>query len=1616
MLGLLLSACNSPSEPTPAESVSQSLNQQAAEVDFKILDISEYPYENRTALRVFLSVPVDAKIDFNRHLRVSNKSGQPVDGHWILSKGDRQLLFPGIEPDQEYNVQVFKGLVAITAKTLAADEHKNIHTRSLPAFVDFASDGSLIPAELVQGLPVVAVNVQQVDVDFYRVTNEKISQFLDDWSGHASSTSAWGAEEYTDYADLVYSARFDLNPPANQRYTTHLDIKNIKTLNTPGVYLVVMKAAGQYDDYQITYFTISDIGLHVHDLSDELNVYVSSLATGKAIADVELSFLDRQGQVLAVLHSNKQGSAQLRLIQDKARVLVAKQGQHLSVLNLKRAALDLSEFAVQGKSYQPLELFVYGPRDLYRPGEKVYFNGLLRNEDGKKVAVPPLKAILKRPGGQAMHYFTWQADKTGLYQYEFTLPRQARTGEWQLDIAMPDGNSAVYSFSVEDFMPERMALQLGTTEQSKWIFKEQALEVAVEGRYLYGAPAKGNKVSSSVSLQANRQPIKQFKDFLFGVADAKIPYSAYDSIGNDIRLDSQGKGQLVVDSKWTAVSNTPVNIALSTSLYETGSRAINRFVNYTYWPQETLFGIKAVSDLDALTANSEVEFAFINARHDGQLTATAAEVTLIHEQRDYYWANTGNGWEQKYTENNSPVFVQTVQLTDKQPNTLKLPVQQGQYLLQISNPETGQLSSYRFQVGYQWDELTAQSARPDRVRLQWDKPAYLPGDIAKLKIISPHAGNGFVVIESSKQALWFARINVPAKGMTLAIPVDESWHRHDIYATSVVFKAGDVQQKITPNRAVGVLHLKLDREPRTLQLEVTTETEKIQPETTLTTQIKLLNAKADETVYVTLAAVDVGALSMSHFVTPKPQKYFWEQRRYAIDQHDLYGNIVEIMDAGLSKARFGGDAAEDDGTMPRTDVKIVSLFTGPVKLDQHGVASIPLDIPDFNGKLRLMALAYSDNRFGAAENYITVAAPIVAEAALPRFLAGNDRSIFTLDMLNQSGVTQTLTITIDSTGPVKLKATTQTIVLQDQQKQILRFPLQAEQQFAQATINLHITNGEQAKQAIDIKRQWPLAVRPAYPAIHQVIHRQIPAHKSQRIKVPLQPFLLNSTQATLTLSAQPPLNIAEQLSELLAYPYGCLEQTTSTSYPWLFLNAQRMQQFKLNTLTVAGEALDLSQQTAQINRSIIRLAGMQLSNGSFGLWGSDSHEERWLTAYVSDFLLDARENGFAVPEPLLSKALTRLLYYVNYSGWRYTEANSPYPEHSRFAYQAYAAYVLARLNRAPLGSLRTLYDHHKQEAKSGLPLVHLGLALLKQGDTSRGNIAIQQGIAMKRNARLYLADYGSPLRDLSLMTYLVNKYHIAGTEQVLPKLNSVLSNRQYLSTQERNALFLVAIELANHADKAWSATLQLPKTKLTLTQNKAYQQTYKASDIPAHITVKSAHEQALFLQMAVNGYPNKAPAVEESTFQSKRNYYSLKGELVDLAHLSVGELVLVHVQVKANAHIKQALVVDLIPAGFELENQNLANSMPIADLPFSIEGEKVSDIFYYSRLDYQEYRDDRYIAALDMQEGEVSDLFYLVRMVTPGTYTVPPVYVEDMYRPYIRGIGKSEQMAKISEK
>ena len=159
-----------------------------------------------------------------------------------------------------------------------------------------------------------------------------------------------------------------------------------------------------------------------------------------------------------------------------------------------------------------------------------------------------------------------------------------------------------------------------------------------------------------------------------------------------------------------------------------------------------------------------------------------------------------------------------------------------------------------------------------------------------------------------------------------------------------------------------------------------------------------------------LAAVDEAVLKLTEFDSPAPEKYYYGKRQLGVELRDLYGRLIDARANAVGVLRSGGDsfAKRSVAGLPDKSSKVVALFSGIVRLDGDGAARIPFDIPDFQGQLRLMAVAFSAHKLGSGIASMTVRDPVVTTVSLPRFLAPGDMARIGVTINNLEGARRRL--------------------------------------------------------------------------------------------------------------------------------------------------------------------------------------------------------------------------------------------------------------------------------------------------------------------------------------------------------------------------------------------------------------------------------------------------------------------------------------------------------------------------------------------------------------------------------------------------------------------------------
>ncbi|MCF7220226.1 alpha-2-macroglobulin family protein [Lysobacter sp. TLK-CK17T] len=1581
---------------------------------------SAYPdhHDEQLAIALEFTQPLVGSQDFDELIAVANDKGAVVSGSWVLGDDGKVLRFPHVEAGKDYKVTIRAGLTAAAGDRLDGEVVKTVHTGPLAPVVGFASQGSVLPARDSRGLPVVSVNVPEVDVEFLRVREKSLPKFFSEYQ-RGGRRGSWELDaDYGDntplgeLAESVYVNRFVLGGKPNERVLTYLPLQDIKELQEPGLYFAVMKRVGRYSDqYETAFFTVSDLGLHARAYKDKLFVHTASLANGAPVSGTGLRILDAKGEPVLKGETDRHGNAMLEYRLDAGHVLVAERGGDVSMLPFNQPALDLSEFAVSGREQAWFDVFAWSGRDLYRPGETVRVSALLRDQDGRPLkggdaggtggAKQPLYVRYVQPDGKILIETALAPDPQGYVRHEQAIPADAATGRWKVEFRSdPASKEAVQGMTlrIEEFLPERMKLDLDSPQDV--LRPGEPFKLEATGAYLYGAAAAGNRFTAKLAVAVDQHPIEGLPGWFFGDPTVQLPREAKEVV--DAKLADDGTFAQDIALPAEAKPTTPIAAIVSGSLFETGGRSVNRSLKRVLWPADALVGVRPLfDDKEGTDANANAGFELGRFGVDGKpRPVKGLRVTLVREHRDYHWNyDDEDGWDYDFTRRFEDIETREVE-AGATPLKLHFPVEWGDYRIDVFDPATQLTTRYPFTAGWSWnDDNRGLDARPDKVKLSLDKTGYRAGDTLRVTLTPPHEGRGLVMVESDRM-LFVKGVEVKS-GSTVEVPVTEDWERHDVYVTALVFRGGSAPSKVTPARAVGVAHVPMDRKDRKVAVGLVAP-ELMRPERDMPVTVSVPQL-AGKDAWVTVSAVDVGILNITRFPVPDAAAHFFAQRRLGVDAYDVYGRVIESFDGSLARIRFGGDMALQplaQARRPTARVQTVDLFAGPVKLDGKGNARIALPVPDFNGTLRVSALVYAGGHYGSHDRETIVRAPVLAEASLPRVLAPGDRSKLTLDVQNFTGKPGTFKVRVDGIGPVSVADGGRSVELKVDGKTTLDFPLTAREGYDVARVRVRVEGN-----GYKVDRSYDLPVRPAWPSVLRARTRVLDELAAIQLDPALAEGLMpGSVTARLSVSALPPIPFASALEGALKYPYGCAEQTTSKGYAALELDD--------GTARMLGiEGLDATKRRNRMEGAFARLAGMQISSGHFSMWGDGDYVNPIITPYIVEFLLDARDAGFAVPDAMLQKALKVLSEDLLSGGPPFFGYDRR--EHLKFAYKAYAGYALARVNRAPLGTLRAMYDNDRDKSLTGLPLVHLGLALSLQGDKARGARAVAAGFDRDSAARpSYLGDYGSRLRDDALMIALVHEHDLARPEYDARAvdLGRELDARRnrgwlWLSTQEQVALARLGKALMADQGNRVSGEWRVGEETATAAAARYIGRDFDHTRLMSGIRFTPEGKTPLYANLEVAGVPRDAPAADESVIKVTRRWYTTEGKPWSGGTLEEGDVLIAAVSIVADRDMPDALLTDLLPAGLEIENFNLGDAKQWADVV--VDGITLSEREDAAEIRYEEYRDDRYVAALKLDRGDTDRVFYMVRAVTPGTYAVPPSLVEDMYRPDLRGIGRA---------
>ncbi len=1577
---------------------------------FQVDFVEQQTIDQQDCIAVGFSQALDSREDMNLCFSITLEDGEPVSGGWVLAKDGRRVYFTNIQPDTAYSISVEKTIKSRSGNTLEETGVYTVTTRPVEPMISFGGQGYVLASGLSRGLPVDTVNIDQADIDFFRVKPDKIHVFRKHFT-RDKRLYYHESQDLKKISDLVYSGRWDLAIKKNLRTRVNIPIDHIRELGAPGLYFAVIQGAGLYDyGYSSTFFSITSLGIQVRKYSNSLECYVQSLETGKPLRKIQIQGFTANGKESFTGGTDKTGHWRFTGDTEQIALVTVSRKNDITFLPLDTPALDLSLFALGERPFRPVEFFVYGPRNLYRPGETLVLDGLLRDYDGKMVDSLPVRAQIFQPDGRMVHEFVWKGDDFGHFFYTYGLSPNALTGQWKIVFSAGGANLGEYQFLVAEFLPERMALTLDNPRgQTDILMKDQDLGIQVQGDYLYGAKAAGCRADALLHVAPVRELFHdQWPGFAFGSYKDLLNQSFSMS---SISLDSQGRGTLSMNCQWDQIQS-PHRISANVSLYDTGGRPVTRNRFWQVWPAKTLAGVYCGAKDGRVRENSTADFQIITVDQTGKLVPVKGlSVSLIREYREYFWEFANDQWQWKWSSRFVPVDSLSVDSLANAPVKVSFPVEYGGYRLDVTNPETGLVSSCDIWAGWQPEGAEKQNLnRPDRVDLTLDRQSYSSGDQVKVTVKAPEGGRGYLFVEAGTNQKTIP-VNLPPEGKTISFPLEPEWNRHDIYISALILRPGENKAAPLPKRSVGLVRLPLNRENRKLSVDIQFPS-KIRPgrRVSVPVQVKTPDGKIPEQAFVTLAAVDTGILNLTHFTTPDPFDFFFQGRQYPVEIFDMYQRLITPNDGPWGKQRFGGDAPAlaRGGDRPATDVRILAIHAKAVPVDESGIALFSLDIPDFNGTLRLMAAAYTRDCFGSGDQELTVASPLVTQLTMPRFLACGDRADFSLGVHNLTGMPQELPLHFRAAPPVEVvsgqsSSLIQKLALAPGEKKTLPVKIQASDGLGRSDISCEIKGMKLREQdgslsEISLNPSWFIEVRSAWPDLTE--HFRTALAPGQSFVLPrekLSEIMETTIGVQGEISTLPPVNIASHVGQLFAYPYGCLEQVTSGLFPHVLLPGKVFARLGVDTGTDR-------QKQAKITIGLQKIMEKQKTNGSFSVWDANGPEDAWLTAYAGHFLVEAVQAGYDPGKTAMEKLTKRLVSYLrNPKTIRGGYHNSS--KEYKALVQSYAAYVLARMNGLTLGDVRSFYQREKHHISTPLGFVQAGIALYLSGDTARADKALEKALAASRKKDAWMGDYGSGVRDDAMGFYLVANHYpqYPGLKTWLGNMNDKIKGKQWFSTQERNALVMAGAALMDMKTPMWKAGLYAGGKSVVLEKDRSARFVFDRGMAARGLTMKNLGDEEIFLNLDLMGSPVKKPEPVSQNAMIKRRILDMSGKPISKAFCTAGQRMIVELECTGKVPLHNALVVDLLPSGLEIDDPHLQNGPDISQV--KVDHKTIAQ--WHSQVDFRhrEYRDDRFVAAFRMEKNQPKRLYYSVQAVIAGSFVNPVPLLEDMYNPAVRAIG-----------
>jgi uncharacterized protein YfaS (alpha-2-macroglobulin family) len=1583
--------------------------------NFSILDVGLETGENQI-ININFSDPLKKGQNFKGLVVLEGDDNLKYD---VI--GNILKIYPSKEMSTTLLLEVFEGIESSDGHKLKTKLTEQVAFEQIKPEVRLLSNGTILPSSSNLKINFEAVNLKSVNLSVYKIFEGNVLQFL-------QGNDLAGSYNLKTVARRIASKKLDLEngfSGNNGKWSAHaVDLRTLITPEKGAIYRVEFGfkpsyslykcddtnfkeetsseedfdsetensswdgVESYYEDYYFNYdwnqrdnpchtsyyydktvgtnILASDLGVTVKQgVNKSYFVAVNDIISTDPVAGAKVTFYNYQQQPIGEVITELEGTALFDSDHVAYFAVAESNGQKTYVKLNDGNALSVSKFNVDGVALQKgIKGFIYGERGVWRPGDQLFISFMLNDKANKLPDGHPVKLELMDPYNKVVLREVRTNSLNNFYSFALRTDENAPTGNWLAKVSV-GGATFTKTIKIETIKPNR--LKIKTAFENEVLSGGKPIKGMLEVAWLHGAVAKNLKADITAKFNAQTTTFKDFPAYVFD--DPTRGFATEDQIVFNSAVNAEGKAAFSLNPQINSQAPGMLTAAFITKVYENGGDFSTDVFTKQFSPYKTYVGLnvpKGDKTRGMLLTDQPHKFEVVTVDKMGNAKAADNLKVAIYKVSWRWWwetsaDNLSNFSNSEYQEK---VFEKTLNTNSSGKGSfdfeLKYP-DWGRYLVRVEDPTGGHATGKTIYID--WPGWAGKSMKNDpsaatMLMFSTDKEVYKVGETATVTFPGSEGGRALVSIENGSEVLHSLWVESEKGETKFEIPITELY-TPNVYINISLLQPHASTLNDSPIRMYGVVPI-LVEDPMTKLLPTIAMPDVLRPEESITLKV---HEKQGRAMTYSIAIVDEGLLDLTRYKTPNPWNSFYAREALGVKSWDVYDDVIGAFGGRINQVfAIGGDgelAGAKNKKANRFEPMVVYL--GPFSLNKGETKSHKIEIPKYVGSVRTMVIAGNsgESAYGVAEKATPVRKPLMVLASLPRKITPGETVTLPVTVFAMEKKVKEVSLKIKPDPSFSIEGkTVQNVSFSEPDEKMAYFQLKVADYNGVGKVVVEASgNGENAsfEVPIDVVNPNPLTT----------VAEDIVLEASSSKKLDLETFgIPGSNYAAVEFSTLPPMNFNGRMQYLIQYPHGCLEQTTSSAFPQLFIPDI----FDIN-ITKKKEIQQ------NMESAIKRVGSYQTPSGGFSYWPGQNDADDWSSSYVGHFLLEAGKKGYVLPLGFKSS-------WVNYQQniarqWR---SGTGYSDLA----QAYRLYTLALSGNVDIASMNRLREtpNLSNEGKFRLAAAY-GLV----GQEPVAQQLIKSATFDFSDSKYDYQTYGSSDRNraMALETFVLLKDKVKAQEMA-KNLAQRLSSDQWMSTQSTSYCLLALAKFADMiGGKGIEASISINGDNSTINTEKTLANMNLGIVTGTNsIAIKNTGENLLYVSIIKSGI---LPVGEEKELQRNlvanvvfkgRNGINLDPSSIMQGTDFIAEVSLTNTRAES---IKNVALSEIFPSGWEIVNTRFTDFGDFAE----------------NEVTYTDLRDDRANFYFDLKKNETKTFRVLLNASYLGRYYLPGIQAEAMY-------------------